>query len=64
MSTLSNTANISTDRTSGIEISQNLLYQEYLMLKERLADAQVASFDGTFTWKITNLREKRSMKIS
>jgi len=61
---LSNTANISTDRTSGIEISQNLLYQEYLMLKERLADAQVASFDGTFTWKITNLREKRSMKIS
>jgi hypothetical protein len=64
MPTLSNTANISTDRTSGIEISQNLLHQEYLMLEERLADARVASFDGTFTWKITNLREKRSTKIS
>ncbi|CAF4288332.1 unnamed protein product, partial [Rotaria sordida] len=42
----------------GVEINQNLLYQQLLLLKERVEDAQSTSSDGTFMWKITNFEEK------
>jgi chromosome segregation ATPase len=47
-------------RISGVEINRNLLRRQLLLLKERVEDAQVKSFDGTLTWKITDFDEKRS----
>ncbi|CAF1277062.1 unnamed protein product [Rotaria sp. Silwood1] len=42
----------------GVEINQNLLYQQLLLLKEHVEDAQSTSSDGAFMWKITNFEEK------
>ncbi|CAF3978944.1 unnamed protein product [Rotaria sordida] len=47
------------DHIYRIEINQNLLYQQFLLLKENVEDAQATSFDGTLTWKIMNFQEKR-----
>ncbi|CAF3987320.1 unnamed protein product [Rotaria sp. Silwood1] len=52
------------DHIYGIEINRNLLYQQFLILKENVEDAQATSFDGTLTWKITNFQEKRMDAIS
>jgi hypothetical protein len=63
MFTLSKMVNISADRTSEIGVNQNLLYRERPMLEERDTNAQSTSFNSTLTWKITNIREKRSTKL-
>jgi chromosome segregation ATPase len=44
------------------EMTRNLeiLNQDVISLKEKMDDMQYISYDGTFTWKITNFQEKMS----
>jgi hypothetical protein len=51
---------VSTDRTSEIRPTEQLSYQQHPILDERDENAQIASFDGTLTWQITDIIEKRS----
>ncbi|CAF4200261.1 unnamed protein product, partial [Adineta steineri] len=42
----------------GLKQNQDILSQDALSLKEKICDLQNASYDGTFIWKITNVKEK------
>jgi FtsZ-binding cell division protein ZapB len=42
----------------GLKPSQEILSQDVASLKQRIEDLQSVSYDGTLTWKITNVTEK------
>jgi chromosome segregation ATPase len=44
----------------GIKRNLEILNQDVISLKEKIDDMQYISYDGTFTWKITNFQEKMS----
>ncbi|CAF1098343.1 unnamed protein product [Adineta steineri] len=43
---------------SGVKQNQDILSQDALSIKEKIDDLQNVSYDGTFIWKITNVKEK------
>jgi SMC interacting uncharacterized protein involved in chromosome segregation len=42
----------------GIKRNIEVLNQDVISLKEKIDDMQYISYDGTFTWEITNFQEK------
>jgi predicted nucleic acid-binding Zn-ribbon protein len=44
----------------GVGRNLDILNQDLISLKEKIDDMQYVSYDGAFTWKITNVREKMS----
>jgi FtsZ-binding cell division protein ZapB len=44
----------------GIKPNQEILQQDVASLKQRVDDMQYVSYDGTLTWKITNVQQKMS----
>ena len=42
----------------GLKPNQDVLKQDLSSLKENIDDVQYVSYDGSFIWKITNVREK------
>jgi len=44
----------------GITRNLEILNQDLVSLQERIDDMQHTSYDGIFTWKITNFQEKMS----
>ena len=44
----------------GIRPNHEILSQELVSLTKKIDDMQYVSYDGTFTWKITNFQEKMS----
>ena len=47
----------------GYKPNQEILHQDIESLKQKVNDLQYVSYDGTFVWKITDIKEKMS-KIS
>ncbi|CAF4231106.1 unnamed protein product, partial [Adineta steineri] len=45
---------------NGVKQNQDILRQDTSSLKEKINDGQNVSYDGTFIWKITNVKEKMS----
>ncbi|CAF0929203.1 unnamed protein product [Adineta steineri] len=45
---------------AGFKLNQDIFSQDASSLKEKIDDLQNVSHDGTFIWKITNVREKMS----
>ncbi|CAF1098463.1 unnamed protein product [Adineta steineri] len=43
---------------AGYKMNQDILSQDASSLKEKINDLQNVSYDGTFIWKITNVKEK------
>ena len=44
-----------------VKHNQDILNQDVASLKEKIDDMQYVSYDGTYVWKITRVREKMSM---
>jgi predicted nucleic acid-binding Zn-ribbon protein len=44
----------------GVGRNLDILNQDLISLKEKIDDMQYVSYDGTFIWKITGVREKMS----
>ncbi|CAF2853976.1 unnamed protein product [Rotaria sp. Silwood2] len=44
----------------GVKPNQEILQQDVASVKQKIDDIQYVSYDGTLTWKITNLHEKMS----
>ncbi|CAF3112629.1 unnamed protein product [Rotaria sp. Silwood2] len=42
----------------GVKPNQEILQQDVASVKQKIDDIQYVSYDGTLTWKITNLHEK------
>ncbi len=42
----------------GLKPSQEILSQDVASLKQKIEDLQFVSYDGTYTWKISNFAEK------
>jgi chromosome segregation ATPase len=48
----------------GLKPNQDILRQDSASLKEKIEDMQYVSHDGSFIWKITNVREKMGKQKS
>ncbi|UJR22219.1 hypothetical protein I4U23_025283 [Adineta vaga] len=42
----------------GLKPSQDILHQEIVSLQQKVEDSQAVSYDGTYTWKVSNYQEK------
>jgi chromosome segregation ATPase len=42
----------------GLKPSQEILSQDVASIKQKIEDLQFVSYDGTYTWKITNFAER------
>jgi chromosome segregation ATPase len=45
---------------NGIKPNQEILNQDVASLKQKVEDMQSISYDGTFIWRITSVKEKLS----
>jgi hypothetical protein len=48
----------------GLKLNQDILKQDLTSWKEKVEDMQHVSYDGSFIWKITNVREKMGKRKS
>ncbi len=42
----------------GLKRNQEILFQDVASIKQKIEDLQFVSYDGTYTWKISNFAEK------
>lgn len=64
LSSLSSSLEDCVNFTYGIKVNIDFLHQEIRLLEQNVDDRLLASFDGTFLWKITKVAEKIGIYIN